>query len=181
MNKVNYVTWHRDIDSLTSERGHDQIRPLHVGEITMISAVFAATAVLTCSLLLFAPFTRTALWRATVTPLASIIGSGFLESAPLLAHDFGGYAVLAMTLLVVLAALIGWAIRYNIAVVEPQIKQGKIDRFCGVRARRTFGCLRSVTRHGFRCRGIDWSGTVHGLTSDSRMLRQCVATLPRAL
>jgi hypothetical protein len=91
----------------------------------MISAVFAATAVLTCALLLFAPFTRTALWRATVTPLASIIGSGFLVSAPLLAHDFGGYAVLAMTLLVILAALIGWAIRYNIAVVEPQIKQGK--------------------------------------------------------
>lgn len=91
----------------------------------MITAVFVGTAVLTCALLLFAPFTRKALWRATVTPLASIIGSGFLVSAPLLAHDFGGYAVLAIIVLVVLAALIGWAIRYNIAVVEPQFKQDK--------------------------------------------------------
>lgn len=91
----------------------------------MIAAVFIVVATLTCALLLFAPFTRSALWRATVTPLASIIGSGFLVSAPLLAHDFGGYAVLAMTLLVVLGALIGWAIRYNIAVVESQIQQGK--------------------------------------------------------
>ncbi|MGD2140633.1 MAG: hypothetical protein PVH25_09570 [Burkholderiales bacterium] len=91
----------------------------------MTTAVFIVAVVFTCALLLFAPFTRTALWRATVTPLASIIGSGFLVSAPLLAHDFGGYAVLAMALLVVLGALIGWAIRYNIAIVEPEFKKGK--------------------------------------------------------
>ena len=91
----------------------------------MTTAIFIVAAVLTCALLLLAPFTRTALWRATVTPLASIIGSGFLVSAPLLAHDFGGYAVLAMILLVVLGALMGWAIRYNIAVVEPEFKKGK--------------------------------------------------------
>ncbi len=74
-------------------------------------------------LLLFAPFTKTALWRATVTPLASIIGSGFLVSAPLLAREFGGFAAPAMALLVGLAALIGWAIRYNIRTVEPLLGQ----------------------------------------------------------
>lgn len=36
---------------------------------------------------LFLPRVRNAiLWRATVTPLASIIGSGFLISGPLLSH-----------------------------------------------------------------------------------------------
>jgi hypothetical protein len=91
----------------------------------MIAVVFLAVALLSCGLLLFAPFSRKTLWRATITPLASIIGSGFLVSAPLLAHEFGGYAAPAMMLLVVLAAAIGWAIRYNIAVVEQQLSDGK--------------------------------------------------------
>jgi len=91
----------------------------------MTAAVFLAVALLVCGMLLFAPFTRGKLWRATTTPLASIIGSGFLVSAPLLAHEFGGYAAPAMAVLVILAGLIGWAIRYNIRVVEPQLAAGK--------------------------------------------------------
>ncbi len=74
--------------------------------------------------LLMSPFSRSVRWRAAVTPLASIIGSGFLVSAPLLAREFGGYAVFAMTALIIVAALIGKAIRYNIRVVEPQLSQG---------------------------------------------------------
>jgi len=35
-------------------------------------------------------------WRATVTPLASIIGSGFLVAAPLLAHAVNGWALLGL-------------------------------------------------------------------------------------
>ena len=35
-------------------------------------------------------------WRATVTPLASIIGSGFLVAGPILAHAVGPWAWLAM-------------------------------------------------------------------------------------
>ena len=35
-------------------------------------------------------------WRATVTPLASIIGSGFLIAGPVLSHTAGGWAWLAM-------------------------------------------------------------------------------------
>lgn len=90
-----------------------------------MTTIFLGVAVATFALLLFAPFARGALWRATVTPLASIIGSGFLVSAPLLAREFGGYSAPAMALLIVLAALIGWAIRYNIAVVEDELAQGR--------------------------------------------------------
>ncbi len=58
-------------------------------------------------------------WNATVTPLASIIGSGFLVIAPLLANVAGAYAVLAMLVIVVLAYIVGQAIRYNIHYSEP--------------------------------------------------------------
>lgn len=97
----------------------DTIWVLAAVETAMASISFVVVAIAAFGLFLFAPFTKTALWRATVTPLASIIGSGFLVSAPLLAREFGGYAAPAMALLIVLAALIGWAIRYNIRVVEP--------------------------------------------------------------
>lgn len=86
---------------------------------------FVCVALLAFGLLLLSPFTRSALWRATVTPLASIIGSGFLVSAPLLAREFGGYAAIAMALLILLAVLVGWAIRYNIAVVENELADGR--------------------------------------------------------
>lgn len=58
-------------------------------------------------------------WQATVTPLASIMGSGFLVSAPLLAGIVGNLAVLCMGLLLVLAYLVGGAIRFNIRHFEP--------------------------------------------------------------
>ncbi len=69
---------------------------------------------------LFSPrLTASPVWRATVTPLASIIGSGFLVSFPLLTHDLGAYAVIAMTGLVAFAYLLGGAIRFNILHGEP--------------------------------------------------------------
>lgn len=61
------------------------------------------------------PKVRTnASWDATVTPLASIIGSGFLVVAPLLAAIAGSFAVVAMLLIVLLAFAIGHVIRFNI-------------------------------------------------------------------
>ena len=54
-------------------------------------------------------------WQATVIPLASIIGSGFLILAPILKHDFGGWGFLVMLSLCVAAYGIGGAIRFNIA------------------------------------------------------------------
>jgi len=58
-------------------------------------------------------------WKATVTPLASIMGSGFLVSAPLLAGVVGNLAVVCMAVLLVLAYLVGGAIRFNIRHFEP--------------------------------------------------------------
>ena len=70
--------------------------------------------------LLLVPRLRHArLWRATVTPLASIIGSGFLVSGPLLANIAGHAAALIMAALCLGAYVIGAAIRFNIAHLEP--------------------------------------------------------------
>ncbi|MGV6800925.1 MAG: hypothetical protein ACWA5L_03280 [bacterium] len=59
-------------------------------------------------------------WRATITPLASIIGSGFLVIGPLLHHSFGRWSPLVMLALCFLAYLFGGAIRYNMQAMERQ-------------------------------------------------------------
>ncbi|VAX42395.1 putative protein [hydrothermal vent metagenome] len=63
-------------------------------------------------------------WKATVTPLASIMGSGFLVSAPLLGGIVGNLAVVCMALLLVLAYAVGGAIRFNIRYFEPIENEG---------------------------------------------------------
>ncbi len=79
--------------------------------------------------LLFSPRVRNhRAWQATVTPLASIIGSGFLVVAPLLGHLMGRDAWLGMSLIVLLAYGIGAVIRFNIAEVEPRLRQGRLGR-----------------------------------------------------
>jgi len=62
-------------------------------------------------------------WRATVTPLASIIGSGFLVSGPILSHVSGRWAWAAMLGLCFIGYLYGSVIRHNICYVEPQLAQ----------------------------------------------------------
>lgn len=61
-------------------------------------------------------------WRATVTPLASIIGSGFLIAGPILAEASGRFASLAILVLCAIGWLFGSAIRYNIKIAEPLIE-----------------------------------------------------------
>ena len=58
-------------------------------------------------------------WQATLTPLSSIIGSGFLIIAPMLASVIGVYSPLAVMVIVVLAYSIGGVIRFNIIHAEP--------------------------------------------------------------
>ncbi len=58
-------------------------------------------------------------WDATVTPLASIMGSGFLVTAPLLAGIVGNLALACMAVLLVLSYAVGSAIRFNIRHFEP--------------------------------------------------------------
>ena len=58
-------------------------------------------------------------WQAMVTPLASIMGSGFLVSAPLLGGVVGVNAVFCMGILLVIAYGVGSVMRYNILHFEP--------------------------------------------------------------
>ena len=85
--------------------------------------VFIAAIVL---LFMFQPrLTKSESWRATLTPLSSIIGSGFLIIAPLLASVVGAYAPLAVAGIVVLAYGIGGVIRFNIIHAEPLLHDKK--------------------------------------------------------
>lgn len=77
------------------------------------------TLIIAFGVLVSGPVRRNEAWAAMVTPLASIIGSGFLVSVPLLASVIGIWAVAAVIGLTLLAFLIGGAIRYNIAFGEP--------------------------------------------------------------
>ncbi|MBI1261659.1 MAG: hypothetical protein GC184_08030 [Rhizobiales bacterium] len=73
------------------------------------------------------------LWRATVTPLASIIGSGFLVVGPILDHAAGSLAWLAMIILCAVAYLFGMAIRYNIMHLEPELKDSPLPLVAGIK------------------------------------------------
>ena len=66
--------------------------------------------------------------RASVTPLASIFGSGFLIIVPLLERSIGGYAVLGVVAICATAWLVGTAIRHNIRAVEGPEVDGTLDR-----------------------------------------------------
>ncbi len=86
----------------------------------MLNVVIVAIALALAGYLAFSKqLAHSDSWKATVTPLASIMGSGFLVSAPLLAAVVGNLAVVFMAALLVLAYLVGSAIRFNIRYFEP--------------------------------------------------------------
>lgn len=84
----------------------------------MIMAGAILAGLLVAGLLSFGRFARSESWRATVTPLASIIGSGFLICGPLLAREFGSAAIVAMAALLAIAYAVGAVIRFNIIHIE---------------------------------------------------------------
>jgi hypothetical protein len=88
--------------------------------------IVLATTLLVTSLLFSKPVEKSSWWSATVIPLASIIGSGFLVIAPILQMSVGRWAVAAMLFLVLLAYAIGGAIRFNIRYVEPKLSAGTL-------------------------------------------------------
>lgn len=94
--------------------------------------VMVIVAAIVALLLLRPKVMRAPLWRATVTPLASIIGSGFLVAGPILAHAAGNWAWAAMLALCLAAYVFGGAIRHNIARVEPLLAQGSLKRHAAV-------------------------------------------------
>ena len=83
--------------------------------------VLLVVAVATAAVMLSPPLLRSRDWRATVTPLASIIGSGFLVAGPILGHVAGHYAVAAMAALCAISYLFGLAVRDNISRLEPML------------------------------------------------------------
>ncbi len=86
----------------------------------MLNVLIIAVALLLASYLaLSRRLAGSSSWKATVTPLASIMGSGFLVSAPLLAGIVGTWALACMAVLLLLAYFVGDAIRFNIRHFEP--------------------------------------------------------------
>lgn len=86
----------------------------------MLSVIIVGVALLLGGYLAFSPrLAASSRWKATVTPLASIMGSGFLVSAPLLGGSVGNLAIVCMAALLALAYGVGSAIRFNIRHFEP--------------------------------------------------------------
>lgn len=84
----------------------------------MLNALILSVVVLFGAVLIWPRVANSTVWRATITPLASIIGSGFLVLGPILNVSYGGYAPLVMIGLCVVAYLFGSAIRFNIQDIE---------------------------------------------------------------
>ncbi len=81
----------------------------------ILNIAILLTVVLAGGAMLLPGLRKSRTWRAMVTPLASIIGSGFLILGPLLQASYGKYAPLAMVVLCLVAWSFGAAIRYSIA------------------------------------------------------------------
>lgn len=64
---------------------------------------------------------------ASVTPLASILGSGLLIIVPVLESTLGGLAVFGAVAICAVAWLIGTVIRHNVIVVEHRRASGTLD------------------------------------------------------
>jgi len=89
----------------------------------------AILVTLVLAALLFHPrLTGSPQWRAIVTPLASIIGSGFLVSVPILRDLSGSWAAGLMAGLLAVSYCVGAAIRHNIRHVEPLLYNGQSVR-----------------------------------------------------
>lgn len=82
------------------------------------NGLVTATALLAARVLFDRRLRGSSAWRATVTPLASIIGSGFLVLAPILLREFGRHALWAMLALCATAWVVGAALRWNIVALD---------------------------------------------------------------
>lgn len=86
-----------------------------LGTSPYLNATILGVVVAAALFLLSPRLEQNPLWRATITPLASIIGSGFLVIGPILSSSYGAYAPAVMVGLCLVAYLFGMAIRYSIA------------------------------------------------------------------
>ncbi len=74
------------------------------------------------------PIDRRRVLLATVTPLASIFGSGFLIIVPVLERTLGGLAVFGAVGVCLFAWFAGTAVRHCVREVEPLEARGELDR-----------------------------------------------------
>ena len=93
--------------------------------LKLIDVFIITTMALSLSFMLLSKIRNSPFWRATITPLASIIGSGFLVAAPLLQSIMGNHATISIVLILVLAYFVGSAVRFNICHAEPLLATGK--------------------------------------------------------
>ncbi|KNG94612.1 hypothetical protein [Pseudaestuariivita atlantica] len=93
----------------------------------MTNVAVLAVSVLVAAVLLHPRVATSVGWRAIVTPLASIIGSGFLVIGPILDASFGYYAPVAMALLCILAYAFGTAIRFNILRMDKDTQRSRLE------------------------------------------------------
>lgn len=107
----------------------------------LITLTALACAIVVTLWLSFGRFARTDGWRAIVTPLASIIGSGFLICGPILAREFGRAAILAEAALLLIAYVAGAVIRFNIIHVENYLGRASPTEPVAWLARVTQGVL----------------------------------------
>jgi len=84
------------------------------GDFALLDGLLVAISVTLTALMLRRGIRDAPFWRATVTPLASIIGSGFLVVVPLLAGIAGTASVIAISGIILLSFWLGSAIRFNI-------------------------------------------------------------------
>ena len=73
----------------------------------------------------------TSVVKATITPLSSIFGSGFLVIVPILAGAVGGYSVAAMAVVCAIAYAVGSVIRFNITHAEPALASNPKEAVVG--------------------------------------------------
>lgn len=73
------------------------------------------------------PTGRRAVAAASVTPLASILGSGLLIIVPVLESTLGAFSVFGVIGICVVAWMIGTVIRHNVVVVERPEAAGTLD------------------------------------------------------
>ena len=92
----------------------------------LLNATLIVTAMIVIYFLRHPRLSKSESWQATLTPLSSIIGSGFLIMAPLLASVVGPLTPLAVVGIVILAYTIGTVIRFNIQHVEPRMLEGSL-------------------------------------------------------
>lgn len=111
------------------------------------SIAAALVTILTLVVLVSPRVRRARAWRATITPLASIVGSGFLVVTPLLGAAVGQWAGLAMAGIVVLAWAVGDVMRYVIREAEA-IEEGDIQNAPATRAIVGLGGVAKVTLSG---------------------------------